>query len=251
MTPDVPTVSVVIPVLDDARELRICLELLSRQTRPPHEVVVVDNGSSDDSAEVARAAGARVVAEPRRGIPHAAATGYDAATGSVIARLDADSRPGPDWIARIAEAFGDPAVAAVTGPGSFHDVPRVARGLAGVVYLGSYYALTWLAIANTPLWGSSMAIRSHVWAGVREHVHRDDDVHDDMDLAFVLGPEVRIRYVPGLRVGVSGRSLVGTAQLRRRMARAITTLRLNWATQPPWERWQQRINRSRGRSGPG
>lgn len=69
------SVSVVIPVRDDAEELEKCLALLARQSVRPFEVVVVDNGSTDASAEVARRWGAVVVVEPRPGIPAAAATG--------------------------------------------------------------------------------------------------------------------------------------------------------------------------------
>ena len=83
---ELPSVSVVIPVKDDAVALRSCLEVLTRQSLAPLEIVVVDNGSSDDSAAVAMAYGARVVAEPSPGIPAAASTGYDAARGEVIAR---------------------------------------------------------------------------------------------------------------------------------------------------------------------
>ena len=241
------TVSVVIPVLDDATELRICLDLLSRQTRAPDEIIAVDNGCSDDSVAVARAGGARVVTESRKGIPYAAAAGYDAATGDVIARLDADSRPAPDWVEQVMRAMDDPATDAVTGSGTFHDLPPVIRHLAALLYLGSYYVLTWLALANTPLWGSSMAVRRTVWARVSHLVHRDADVHDDMDLAFALGPLARIKYVRAIGVGVSGRSVRGSQQLARRMDRAFTTLRLNWQVQPPWERWQQRLSGGRRR----
>lgn len=237
------TISVVIPVHDDAEELRACLELLAAQTRTPDEIVVVDNASTDDSAEVARAHGARVVEEPRLGIPPAAATGYDAARGDVIARLDADSRPGPDWIAQVERAMADPAVDAVTGAGHFHDLPPVVRQLAVLAYLGAYFVLTHLALGHTPLWGSSMALRRTSWERVRDDVHRYDDVHDDMDLAFVLGPRSVIRYDRRLRVGVSGRSVQGLPQLRRRMDRAVTTLRLNWAVSPPWDRWRDRLSR--------
>lgn len=237
------SISVVIPVLDDAAELRVCLELLARQSVQPLEVIVVDNGCTDHSVEIARTHGARVVAEPRRGIPAAAATGYDAAVGDVIARLDADSRPGPDWVARVARAMADPRVDAVTGPGHFHDLPPVMRQAAAVLYLGAYYALTYLALGHAPLWGSSMAVRRTSWERVRTDVHRDADVHDDMDLAFVLGPAAVIRYDRRLRVGVSGRSVRGLPQLRRRLARAIVTLRLNWAVSPPWKRWQDRLSR--------
>lgn len=100
-----PRVSVVIPVRDDAGHLDRCLRALAVQTSPPWEVVVVDNGSTDDTPAVARAHGARVVPQPRVGIPVAAATGYDAARGEVIARLDADSVPPPDWVARVVEAI--------------------------------------------------------------------------------------------------------------------------------------------------
>lgn len=106
MTTEFPrSVSVVIPVRDDARLLEVCLSALARQTRKADEIVIVDNGSSDDTAAVAERFGARVVSEPIRGIPRASAAGYDAATGDIIARLDADSRPGPDWIARIERTF--------------------------------------------------------------------------------------------------------------------------------------------------
>ena len=67
----VPSISVVIPVRNDAAMLDHRLESLAAQTRQPDEIVVVDNGSSDASAMIAERAGARVVAEPRRGIPYA------------------------------------------------------------------------------------------------------------------------------------------------------------------------------------
>lgn len=240
-----PTISVVIPVRNDAAELRRCLTLLAAQSLPPEEIIVVDNGSTDDSAQVARDGGARIVREPRPGIPYAAAAGYDAARHDIIARLDADSRPGPDWVRQVAEAMTDPDVEAVTGPGRFHDVHFVLRHPAVAVYLGLYFLLTGLALANVPLWGSSMAIRASVWRRVEPQVHRDLDVHDDMDLTFALGPRARIRFVRRLRVDVSGRSLRGGTQLRRRMRRAVITLRANWRIAPPWTRWQRRISRGR------
>ena len=232
-------VSVVIPVRDDAEHLRTCLLALARQTVAPLEVVVVDNGSRDDSAAVAVAHGARVVREDVVGIPAAAAAGYDAALGSVIARLDADSVPGPVWVQRVAEALESrPEVVAVTGIGLFTDAPLGLRHLLSGVYLGSYYLLGAAAAGHHVLWGSSMAIRRTAWEGVSARVHRDDrEVHDDMDLAMVLGPGARIALVPGLVVGISARSLHGRAQLRRRLDRALRTLTLNWRDAPPWERW--------------
>ncbi len=232
-------VSVVIPVRDDAVHLRRCLVALSRQTVPPLEVVVVDNASTDDSAAVARACGARVVEEPSIGIPAATATGYDAAVGSVLARLDADSLPPEDWVERIVDALERrPDAVAVTGLGVFRDAPLGLRHLLSALYLGSYYVLGAAAAGHHVLWGSSMAIRRDAWAAVSGRVHRGDrELHDDLDLSLVLGPGARIDLVPTLTVGVSVRSLRGRAQLRRRLVRALRTLRLNWRDAPPWERW--------------
>jgi glycosyltransferase involved in cell wall biosynthesis len=243
-TGSLPTVSVVIPVRDDAVALEGCLGALRAQTVPPLEVVVVDNASSDATAAVARRYGARVVEEPRPGIPLAAAAGYDAAAGEVIARCDADSRPPRDWLERLAGRLADERLDAVTGVGSFYDLPRGLRGLAATAYLGSYYLFAHLALGHTALWGSNMAVRRTSWAAVREEVHRDEpEIHDDMDLAFVLGPRRRIRLDPRARVGVSARSLRGRDQRRRRFVRARRTLEVNWAGQPPWLRWRDRFSR--------
>ena len=118
-----PTCSVVVPVKDDAAELRGLLDALARQTVPPLEIIVVDNGSVDDSARIAAQAGCRVLSEPRPGIAAAASIGYDAARGDLILRCDADSRPGPTWVAAHRAAYQAPTrdreVVAVTGPARF------------------------------------------------------------------------------------------------------------------------------------
>ncbi|MGO1335796.1 MAG: glycosyltransferase family 2 protein [Cellulosimicrobium funkei] len=236
MTPrTAPTVSVVVPVRDDAAALDRCLARIARQTVAPLEVVVVDNASRDDSALVARRWGAVVVREERVGIPAAAATGYDAARGDVIARLDADSLPDPGWVQRVVDRMAaDPTLDAMTGTGTFDDLPRGARAAVAIAYLGAYYVLCHLALGHTALWGSCMALRRSACTAVRDAVVRDDpEVHDDLDLSFRLGPGRRTVLDRSWRVGVSARSLRGRRQRRRRMDRAWRTLRVNWAVAPP------------------
>ncbi|WP_307802605.1 glycosyltransferase family 2 protein [Cellulomonas dongxiuzhuiae] len=233
-------VSVVVPARDDAEHLAVCLALLARQTRAPDEVVVVDNASRDATADVARRHGARVLHEPRVGIPAAVATGYDAARGDVILRLDADSRPGPDWVAHALDVLRDPDVDAVSGWGRF-DLPGPWGGLLALTYLGSYYALGELAAGHPVLWGSSAALRAGAWQRVRGQVTRTGDVHDDLDLAMALGPGARVVVDRTWRVGVSARSVRPGRQWFRRFGRAYRTLRRQWQVAPPWERWWVRL----------
>ena len=88
-----PRVSVVIPCLNEAANIEECVGSAFRALREhgiEGEVVVVDNGSEDDSAALARAAGARVVEEPERGYGNAYLAGFAEARGDYIVMIDAD-----------------------------------------------------------------------------------------------------------------------------------------------------------------
>ncbi|CAQ02142.1 putative glycosyl transferase [Clavibacter sepedonicus] len=234
-----PTISVVIPVRDDAGHLRACLQALAGQTVAPDEVVVVDNASSDDSAEFARLAGARVVHEPVVGIPAAASAGYDAARHEVIARLDADCVPPADWIERLGDVLAArPDVAAVTGAARFLDGPRALRGIAAVSYLGAYFGSVTLALGHPPLFGSNFALRRDAWLEVRDEVHREGThLHDDIDLSVHLGPEHRIVLDTHLRMQISMRPLTAPSTLPLRMSRGMASLTVHWPRELPWLRW--------------
>jgi len=100
-----PKISVLIPALNEEKELPACLESLSRQTFDDFEIVVCDNGSTDDTARIARDYGARVVRERKRGIDRASQRAGQAARGEILAKTDADTVLPPDWLARIARSF--------------------------------------------------------------------------------------------------------------------------------------------------
>jgi glycosyltransferase involved in cell wall biosynthesis len=240
------TISVVIPVKDDADHLRRCLLALSEQTFAPLEVIVVDNGSTDDSADVALSFGARVLREDRSGIPAASAAGYDAASADIIARLDADCVAPTDWLARIAETLDwGPTVAAVTGGGHFTDGPRVWRHLGARLYLGSYFILVGSALGQTPLFGSNCAFRRSEWMRVGAEVHRFDPmVHDDIDLSMHLGTRATIRFDRNLKMGISSRPLSATpAEMRIRFYRGVHSLAIHWPQESPLRRHVRRAGR--------
>ena len=92
-----PTVDVVLPCLDEAEGLTWLLPRLPDGMR----AVVVDNGSADGSAEIARAHGALVVQAEQRGYGAACAAGLDAATADVVAFCDADASLDPHDLPRV------------------------------------------------------------------------------------------------------------------------------------------------------
>lgn len=249
-------ISVVVPARDEEDRLPRCLASLAAQTRLPDEVVVVDNASTDATARLAAAAGARVVHEAERGIWPAAAAGYDAATGDVIARVDADTVLPPDWLARVEALLADdPGCAAVTGPGWFRLGPagapgrprpeplgrrgapallhRLGGGLAHLLYMRAYFVLGGLALGGPPVFGSACAVRAAAWRAARHEVHREADVHDDLDLSFHLPPG-SVRYDAGLAVSISARPLRSPRGMGRRLARGWRSVVLHWPEQAPW-----------------
>ncbi|WP_229756296.1 glycosyltransferase family 2 protein [Cnuibacter physcomitrellae] len=235
-----PTVSVVIPVKDDRDELERCLRALAAQTVLPDEIVVVDNGSSDGSAEVALSFGVRVLAEPRPGIPAAASTGYDAARADVIGRLDADSVPDVRWVETIVTTFAaHPELDALTGPARFSDGPRAGRTALAALYLGAYRLALAPALGHVPLFGSNLALRRDAWRDVRRRIHLDPELHDDLDLSFHLGVRHRIRHEPRLRVSISQRPLWSLSALRVRFRRGFATVFAHWPADLPWRRWRR------------
>src|SRR5690606_26232712 len=233
------TVSVVIPSLNDAHMLKHCLEALAAQTRAPDEVIVVDNGSDDDTAEVARAAGARVVHEPVRGVLRATAAGFDAATGDIIGRLDADSRPAPGWAARIEERFdADPTLAGLTGTGTFYGRGRFWRFVGRYLYLGGYFWVFQGVVARVPLFGSNFAIRREAWAQLRDRVHLDDPrAHDDRGLSLALDPGMGVDFDRRLEVGVSARPFDSFAGFKRRALWAFHIVGVNFRERS----WPRRV----------
>lgn len=242
------TVSVVIPVKDDSAELTVCLAALAAQTRPAEEIIVVDNASADDSAAAARAAGATVLSCPQPGIPAASATGYDAATGDLILRLDADCVPAPRWIQDVVAAFEEqPDVAALTGPARFIDGPVLLRRPLVLAYLVAYRYCSMSALGHLPLFGSNLAMRREAWEQVRLEVHRDDpEIHDDLDLSFHLGERHRLGQMGGEPMGISMRPFKDARAFRRRVRRGFRSVTVHWPQDLPPYRWRRAALRRHG-----
>ncbi|MDL2362804.1 MAG: glycosyltransferase family 2 protein [Patescibacteria group bacterium] len=201
------SVSIVIPVYNEAQELAACLDAVARQSVAPYEVVVVDNNSTDDSTAIARSYDfVKLVREPKQGVVYARSTGFNAATGEIIARIDADTTVPTDWVSTVQSLFEDVTLDAVSGSAEYTNVAcstffngvdlffrrRLERQLKNRVYL----------------WGSNMAMRRSAWQQVEPVLCNRAGIHEDFDIAIHL-QELggRVAFAQELQAQVSSRRI--------------------------------------------
>jgi O-antigen biosynthesis protein len=111
-----PRISVVVCTYNGARTIRDCLEGLRKLEYPDFEVIVVDDGSTDDTAVIARTYGVCLISTPQRGLSNARNTAMEAATGEIVAYLDDDAYPDPHWLTYLAATFLSTTHVGVGGP---------------------------------------------------------------------------------------------------------------------------------------
>ncbi|MBW7958710.1 MAG: glycosyltransferase family 2 protein [Anaerolineae bacterium] len=103
-----PRASVIIPHWNGVQHLEVCLNALRRQTFTDHEVILVDNGSTDGSQEYVRKAFPEVrliELSENRGFTGACNAGYDMSRGEFVCLLNNDTEADPGWLGAIIDAF--------------------------------------------------------------------------------------------------------------------------------------------------
>ncbi len=126
-----PKVSVIIPARNEAHNLPALLRSLASQSVKPHEIIVIDDGSTDRTAELAREAGATAIASQGlpggwRGKSWACHQGAQAATGELLLFLDADTWFEPDGLGRVLSRYTGGAFSV----GPFHAVRQLHEDLS-------------------------------------------------------------------------------------------------------------------------
>lgn len=183
---DWPSVSVVICAHNSAATLDECLAHTCSLDYPYYEVIVVDDGSSDGTAEIAsRFEQVRLIQIPHSGLAVARNEGFRAASAELVAYLDADAYPSPEWLHYLALGLDRPNVAGVGGPNlpPADDPPNahvVARSPGGPVHV----LISDDRAEHVP--GCNMAF----WRGSLAEVGGFDPVYtaagDDVDLCWKL-----------------------------------------------------------------
>jgi glycosyltransferase involved in cell wall biosynthesis len=114
---DSPFVSVVIPVRNGADKIGDCIDSVLTSDHPAErrEILVVDNGSTDGTADLIRSRPVTYLHEPRPGVSNARNRGIAAARGEVVAFIDGDCIAEPRWLRELVRPFTDPGVGCVAG----------------------------------------------------------------------------------------------------------------------------------------
>lgn len=111
-----PRISVVVCAYNAGSTIRECLEALTRVDYPNFEAIVVNDGSTDATGSIAADFPVKLITTENRGLSNARNTGLDVASGEIVAYLDSDAFPDPQWLKYLAWSFLDSDYAGIGGP---------------------------------------------------------------------------------------------------------------------------------------
>ncbi len=195
-----PRISVIICTHNGSSTLRECLAGVAALNYPAKEVIVVDDGSTDGSAEIARQFDLQIVTASHVGLSAARNLGLAAATGEIVAYLDDDAWPDPDWLKYLAETFRDERWAGVGGPnleppGDGPVADSVANSPGGPVHV----LLSDIEAEHLP--GCNMAFRKTALEAVGGFDSNFRTAGDDVDICWSL-------QTAGFKLGFSPAAVV-------------------------------------------
>lgn len=200
-------ISVVIPAYNEENYLTACLKSVVAQSEPADEIILVNNNSTDRTAEIAASfPEVTVIIEKKQGITPTRNKGFDTAKGDLILRTDADTTVPKNWIKKIKKRFKeDPELLALSGPARFHDIPKAvqAKNWPTVIALNATFRQTF---HHDCMFGPNLALRKSVWEQVRDDICMDDKiVHEDVDLALHIARIGKVFFDEKLVVTSSAR----------------------------------------------
>jgi GT2 family glycosyltransferase len=192
-----PRISIVVCSFNGAATIRDTLESLLALDYPDYQVIVIDDGSTDETAAIAREYKVTPISTENRGLSNARNTGWQAATGEIVAYIDDDAYPDPHWLQYLAYTYLTTDYAAVGGhaPAPPGDGP-IADCVANAPGRPVHVLLTDTDAEHIP--GCNMSFRRSVLEAVGGFDPRYRAAGDDVDICWrILDRGWKIGFQPG------------------------------------------------------
>ncbi len=203
------TFSLIIPVYNEERHIRACLDAVSVQSVMPDEVIVVDNNSTDKTVAIAESYPfVRVITEKKQGRAHARSAGFRSAQGEILGRIDADSRIAVNWVETAKIRFeNDQTLMGLSGLGATSTLP-ILQLFRTTLWSRCYFWFVHASFHTITMWGANMAVRASAWRAVENLVVNDDRlVHEDQDISLWIGSKVgKIEQDADLHITTNGQT---------------------------------------------
>lgn len=178
--------SVVIPAYNEKEYLEPCLDALLAQEVPVAEIIVVDNNTTDGSIEKARKKFPRVkfIKELEQGIVYARNTGFDAAQGELIVKLDADSITYPSWHGDLLETIGS--FDGWTGYVDNDELNQYLQKPVNFIFNFFTFQLNKMIAQSVVMFGSNLAVTAEAWRKIRNDLNMRNDIWEDLDMSLAM-----------------------------------------------------------------
>lgn len=216
------TVSFVVPAYNEEALIASCLHaILAEASRADCrvEIIVVDNNSTDRTRHVASAiTGVAIVDEPQRGLVQARRAGCLAASGRLIANIDADTMIPPGWLDTVLAKFARrPDLAALSGPFVHYDLSRLARLVVAIFYrfaFVTYFLVRFVFRAGSMMQGGNFVVRKSALAAADAFGSNFSFYGEDTELARRLSKVGVVEFSFRLPAFSSGRRLAAEGLFR-------------------------------------
>jgi glycosyltransferase involved in cell wall biosynthesis len=199
--------SIVIPAYNEEKYISACLESIAEHGAEVTEIIVVDNNSTDATAEVAgRFPKVRVVRELVKGTSSARQRGFLESTGDIVAFVDADTRMPEGWVAKVRAAFEkDEKLVSLSGPYIYDELSVLTNFLFRVLWIWPSVPVYWCT--GYMIWGGNFALRRDALAAVGGFNTNIVFYGDEADLGRRLSKVGKVRFAVSLHMYSSPRRL--------------------------------------------
>jgi GT2 family glycosyltransferase len=224
-----PRISVIVCTRNGAATLRECLDGLMALDYPDSQLIVVDDGSTDATRAIASEFPVRVLSAGGHGLGHARNVGLEASTGEIVAYIDDDAWPDPDWLRYLAAEFLTTDHAAVGGPNvAPPDAPAVARCVDQAPGIPTHVLISDRIAEHIP--GCNMAFRRDRLEAIGGFDPQFTTAGDDVDVCWRIQERGwTLGFSPGATVVHRRRdSIRAYARQQRSYGRAEALLERKW-----------------------